>query len=206
MNDTHPRVRYGLLFCLGRLCTNLEGLLQVDYGDAILDVFLGLLADPVDRVREAAAAALVHFFEDDMAPKFEKRLKEILTALVNAFLRLGRSYVQEQVLAAIATIATHAGTEFLPYYRDIMDLTLRVLSSPSSDSSDRLVGRSMRCASLMGQAVGKEVSFLMCCKLRQNFFKDAIPLCHALLSIQNSLRADDDSRKGYLADGEFFWC
>ncbi|KAL1406317.1 importin subunit beta-3 [Vanrija albida] len=185
---THPRVRYGFLFCIGQLCSNLEGLMQNEYTDAVLDVAHRLLDDRIPRVREAAAAALVHFFEAETLATFEDKLESTLSGLITA-LQVGPLYVQEQALAAIATIATHAGKAYLPYYRKTMDLNLKVLASDHPESHQRLVGRSMRCAVLIGQAVGKE-----------HFFKDAIPLCQALLKIQNQITSPDDKRKGYVSE------
>lgn len=183
-------MRFGFLFCIGRLSTNLDGVLQTEFGDAVLDITLQLLTDQVARVREAGAAVLVHFFDCSNAPLFENRLKAILTALVTAFLQRGPLYVQEQVLSAIAMVATHTEKAFIPYYRDIMDICLKILSATNATPQEyKVVGRAMRCASLMGQAVGKE-----------NFFKDAIPLCQALLTIQNQITTPEDARRACLAD------
>ncbi|TXT08603.1 hypothetical protein VHUM_02731 [Vanrija humicola] len=200
---THPRVRYGFLYCIGQLCCNLDGLLQTEYTDAVLDVELRLLDDPVARVREAAAAALVLFFEVETLTTFESKLETTLSGLITA-LQHGPLYVQEQALAAIATIATHAGKAYLPYYRTTMDLNLKLLGSDHPESHQRLVGRSMRCAVLIGQAVGKEVGAHTGCLLtHQHFFKDAIPLCQALLKIQNQIVSPEDKRKTYVSEGGY---
>lgn len=159
------------------MSSNLEGVIQTEYADAVLNIALQLLGDDAARVREAAAAAIVHFFEYPDTPLFEDKLKAILTALVTAFLQRGPLYIQEQVLSAIcksasrflrpqstlltrtATIATHSHEVFLPYYRDIMDINLKILTATNTtEKEQKVVGRSMRCASLIGQAVGKEVS------------------------------------------------
>lgn len=53
------------------------------------------------RVREAAAAALVNFFEPEDTPSFENKLRPILTGLINAFMKDGPLYIKERTLAAI---------------------------------------------------------------------------------------------------------
>lgn len=49
VTDQHARVRYGFLFAISQLCTHLEGVMQNEYSDAVLDVALRLLEDPVAR-------------------------------------------------------------------------------------------------------------------------------------------------------------
>lgn len=106
-------------------------------------------------MREAAAALLIHFYDYNDAPVFENRLEQVLTALMNAFIQPGPNYIKEQILSAIGSIATHSGPAFVPYYRKIMDMNLRILTAPpektAGEMQKRLVGRSMRCASLIGK-------------------------------------------------------
>lgn len=88
-----------------------KGALQNWYADATLKVLMQLLDDQIPRwaicstgltcrVRVAAAAAMVHFFEPEDLPSFEGQLRPVLERLV-ATLQRGPLYVQEEVLATI---------------------------------------------------------------------------------------------------------
>lgn len=90
-----------------------------------------------------------------------------------------------------AAVATQEGKAFLPFYRDVLDFNLRILTTATDSTQHKFVCRAMRCAAQLGQAVGKE-----------HFYPDAVPLCQALLVIQNQATADDDMRRAGLADGE----
>lgn len=79
---------------------HLQGVLQREFADAVLDIMLSLLDDPLTRVQAAAAASMVHFFEVDDLPSFEGRLRPILERLVSTLQR-GPLYIQEEVLATI---------------------------------------------------------------------------------------------------------
>ncbi|WRT68414.1 uncharacterized protein IL334_005390 [Kwoniella shivajii] len=187
--DSHPRVRYAFLQCIGTLCADCEGTMQKDYANDVMEVCLALLEDPITRVRTHSAACLTNFFQDIEIESFSSHLEPLVRTLLNQF-HAGPLYLQEQVLATIyiANVALGAMESFIPYYRDIMDLIIHILTTATDETQQKLQGRAMECASLTGSAVGKAV-----------FSGDAVRIAQLMITIQNSLQPDD-RRSGYLMD------
>ncbi|WVR07497.1 hypothetical protein IAU60_004539 [Kwoniella sp. DSM 27419] len=185
--DPHPRVRYAFLQCLGQLCSDCEGTMQNEYPDDVLRVCLELLQDPVTRVRTHSAACLSNFFTEVELSACERYLDPLVRSLITQY-QAGPLYMQEQVLATLSNISLAALEAFTPYYRGLMDILLHTLISATSESQQKLQGRAMECASLMGSAVGKAT-----------FALDAVKLAQVMITIQNSLTADD-KRSRYLMD------
>ncbi|WVR00016.1 hypothetical protein IAU59_007158 [Kwoniella sp. CBS 9459] len=185
--DPHPRVRYAFLQCLGQLCSDCEGTMQTQYANDVLQVCLGLLQDPVTRVRAHSSACLTNFFQDVELEAFATYLDPLVRSLLSQF-QAGPLYMQEQVLATISNIALAALEAFAPYYRDLMDLLLHTLSIATDERQQKLQGRAMECASLTGSAVGKAM-----------FAIDAVKLARLMIGVQNSLTSDD-KRSLYLMD------
>ncbi|WVQ81844.1 hypothetical protein IAT38_003971 [Cryptococcus sp. DSM 104549] len=190
VKDEHPRVRYSFLQCLGQMSADLEGAIQSNFADDVLQVCLGLLEDPVNRVRTHAAAVLTNFCQEAELHQFERYLGPIVQGLLNIF-QTGPVYTQDQVFATISTVAIASEAAFLPYYRDVMDLSLHVLTSTNGDDKKlrKLQGRAMECASMTGMAVGAK-----------EFGMDAVKLAEILMVIQNQVTEPDDSRANSLME------
>ncbi|WVQ68050.1 uncharacterized protein L199_006256 [Kwoniella botswanensis] len=185
--DPHPRVRYAFLQCIGQLCSDCEGTMQKEYADDVLQVCLALLEDPITRVRTHSAACLTNFFQDVELESFASYLDPLVRSLLNQF-RAGPLFLQEQILATMSNVALGALESFAPYYRDVMDINIHTLASATSESQQKLQGRAMECASLLGSAVGKAT-----------FALDAVKLAQLMITIQNNLQPDD-KRSSYLMD------
>ncbi|WWC71553.1 uncharacterized protein I206_105511 [Kwoniella pini CBS 10737] len=185
--DSHPRVRYAFLQCLGQLCSDCDGVMQREYQNDVLQVCLSLLEDPVTRVRTHSAACLTNFFQDVEPESFATYLQPLVGSLLNQY-RSGPLYLQEQVLATVSNIALGSMETFLPFYRDVMDLCIHTLAHATTDEQRKLQGRAMECASLTGSAVGKAT-----------FAGDAVRVAQLMIVIQNSLQSDD-KRSSYLMD------
>ncbi|AFR95617.1 karyopherin/importin that interacts with the nuclear pore complex [Cryptococcus neoformans C23] len=188
--DPHPRVRYEFLQCLGQLSADLEGALQENFADDVLQISLALLEDPIMRVRSHSAASLTNFFQEASPRHFEKYLEPVVCGLLNLY-QSQVLYAQDQALATLATVATAAEKMFTPFYRNIMDLCFMILSNPAiTDVAQRkLQGRAMECGTLLGMAVGKNM-----------FGTDAVRLSQLMITIQNQIVDADDPRSGYLMD------
>nr|XP_019011486.1 uncharacterized protein I206_03586 [Kwoniella pini CBS 10737]OCF50267.1 hypothetical protein I206_03586 [Kwoniella pini CBS 10737] len=186
--DSHPRVRYAFLQCLGQLCSDCDGVMQREYQNDVLQVCLSLLEDPVTRVRTHSAACLTNFFQDVEPESFATYLQPLVGSLLNQY-RSGPLYLQEQVLATVSNIALGSMETFLPFYRDVMDLCIHTLAHATTDEQRKLQGRAMECASLTGESQRTE----------QTFAGDAVRVAQLMIVIQNSLQSDD-KRSSYLMD------
>ncbi|ORX38501.1 armadillo-type protein [Kockovaella imperatae] len=187
--DSHPRVRYGFLQCLGQLCSDLEGLVQAAYPKAVLDICLELLKDPMHRVQTHAAACLCNFIDQADLEVFVPHLDRIMGVLLPN-LNIGPPYVGEQILKTIAIISSITKEAFANWYRGVMDILLDLLSADLGDNLRKTQAKAVECASSIGLAAGKTV-----------FAADAVRLAEIMISIQNDCKEPDDPRSGYLMEG-----
>ncbi|WVN85920.1 uncharacterized protein L203_101073 [Cryptococcus depauperatus CBS 7841] len=189
--DSNPRVRYTFIQCIGQLCADCEGIIQEQFAGDVIQVLLALLVDPIMRVRVHAAAAMTNFFQEADSRQFSNNnLDDVVTALLNLY-QSEIVYAQEQVLATLGTIAVAVTESFGPFYRNVMDLSLHVLSTATVwDQHQRKVqGRAMECGSMIGMAVGKRM-----------FGTDAVTLAQYMIIIQNNITDSDDPRSSYLME------
>lgn len=102
-------------------------------------------------------------------------------------LNTGKTYVQEQAITTIATVADSAGDNFVKYYSAIMPFLLNILRQATQKEFRLLRGKAMECASLIALAVGKEV-----------FAPNAAELIEILRQTQESITEADDPQSSYL--------
>ncbi|KAI8620372.1 armadillo-type protein [Chytriomyces sp. MP71] len=187
LRDPHPRVRYAACNCIGQMCTDFAPTVQSDYNDVILSNLVPLMDDAANpRVQAHAAAALVNFMEDADKHKVVPALDEIVRRLVG-LLSVGKTYVQEQAVTSIATVADCAGKNFVNYYPAIMPVLINILQSATDKRFRLLRGKALECASLIGLAVEKEV-----------FSQHVNQFLEILQRIQLEPKEDDDPVASYL--------
>ncbi|KAI9190858.1 importin subunit beta-3 [Polychytrium aggregatum] len=185
--DPHPRVRYAALNTIGQLSTDFAPLIQSDYHHVVLESLATCMDDAqYPRVQAHAAAALVNFSEeaekDVMAPYLDHLFPRLLTLLDK-----GKTYVQEQAITSMATVAESAKDKFAAYYNSIMPLLLNVMKHATTKEFRLLRGKAMECASLVALAVGKDV-----------FLPHASEFIEILRVTQQSITDSDDPQAGYL--------
>ncbi|KAF8926778.1 hypothetical protein BGZ58_010915 [Dissophora ornata] len=157
LQDPHPRVRFAACNAVGQLATDFAGKMQREYHAVVLTNLIPVMDDaPYPRVRAHAAAALVNFCEAAEKRTLEPYLDAIFERLLS-LLNTGTTYVQEQAITTIATVADSAEERFVKYYNGIMPLLMNVLRQATSRDYRLLRGKTMECTSLIALAVGKEV-------------------------------------------------
>ncbi|KAJ3143227.1 hypothetical protein HK100_000026 [Physocladia obscura] len=187
LGDPHPRVRFAACNCIGQMCTDFAPTFQSDYNDIILSNLVPLMDDSANpRVQSHAAAALVNFMEDADKHKITPALDEIVRRLVG-LLNVEKTYVQEQAITTIATVADCAGKNFVNYYGSIMPVLINILQNATDKRFRLLRGKALECASLIGLAVEKEV-----------FSQHVHQLLQILQAIQQEPKEDDDPVASYL--------
>jgi hypothetical protein len=120
---------------------------------------------PHPRVQTHAASALVNFCESVVAVDrqcIEPYLEKVLESLFR-LLQSDRRYVQQQAIQSIASIAIVAKDHFVRFYDIFMPLLKAILlqqqvAIPSVELLD-FRGHALKCAILIGEAVGKERFF-----------------------------------------------
>ncbi|CCE65582.1 hypothetical protein TPHA_0L02310 [Tetrapisispora phaffii CBS 4417] len=190
IDDPHPRVQYGCCNALGQISTDFAPLIQRTSHEKILPALISKLTNnSINRVQTHAAAALVNFSEHANQTILEPYLDSLLSNLLN-LLQNDKSYVQEQALTTIAFIAETSAKKFIKYYDTLMPLLLKVLKTPTDDSSRVLKGKCIECSTLITLAVGKE-----------KFSEHSQELINLLIAYQNEGVQDDDPIKSYLEHG-----
>ncbi|ORY50953.1 ARM repeat-containing protein [Rhizoclosmatium globosum] len=187
LRDPHPRVRFAACNCVGQMCTDFAPTFQSDYNDIILSNLVPLMDDSANpRVQAHSAAALVNFMEDADKHKVAPALDEIVRRLVG-LLNVEKTYVQEQAITSIATVADCAEKNFVNYYGAIMPVLINILQNATDKRFRLLRGKALECASLIGLAVGKEV-----------FSQHVHQFLQILNVIQQEPKEDDDPVSSYL--------
>ncbi|KAF9289191.1 hypothetical protein BGZ68_009889 [Mortierella alpina] len=187
LRDQHPRVRFAACNAIGQMATDFGGQMQKDYHAVVLTNLIPVMDDaPFPRVRAHAAAALVNFCESAEKRTLEPYLDAIFERLLS-LLNTGTTYVQEQAITTIATVADSSEERFVKYYSGIMPLLINVLRQATSLEYRLLRGKAMECASLIALAVGKEV-----------FAPHAQEFIKLLIQTQTSVTEPDDPQASYL--------
>ncbi|KAF9939192.1 hypothetical protein BGZ65_011271 [Modicella reniformis] len=187
LRDSHPRVRYAACHAVGQMATDFTGVIQKNHHAIVLSNLIPVMDDaPFPRVRAHAAAALVNFCEAAEKRTLEPYLDAIFERLLS-LLNTGTTYVQEQAITTIATVADSAEERFVKYYSNIMPLLMDVLRQATSREYRLLRGKAMECASLIALAVGKEV-----------FEPHAQEFVKLLAQTQTSINEADDPQVSYL--------
>ncbi|KAI9349471.1 armadillo-type protein [Zopfochytrium polystomum] len=187
LRDSHNRVRYAACNAIGQLCTDFSPTIQNENGQVILASLVPLMDDDsCPRVQAHSAAALVNFL--DHADKFKVYpvVGEILPRLVN-LLRSNKTYIQEQAVTTIATVADCVQEHFLPYTQSIMPDLVQILQNAMDRKYRLLRGKTLECITLIGLSVKEE-----------GFSPYVEPLLQLLQDIQQSPREDDDPMTSYL--------
>ncbi|KIM73570.1 hypothetical protein PILCRDRAFT_829051 [Piloderma croceum F 1598] len=180
-SDSHPRVRYAACQCVGQLCTDLEEIIQEQYGGQLFAVLIPTLEAPEPRVHSHAAAALINFCEgvarDALVPYLDPIVERLLKLLnpTGDNAKQPKRYVQEQAITTLAMVADASEATFAKHYSSIMPLLLNVLRNASGADYRKLRVKAMECAGLIAIAVGRDV-----------FRPDANTLVELLMRIQNS--------------------
>ncbi|KAG0314219.1 hypothetical protein BGZ97_009502 [Linnemannia gamsii] len=187
LRDPHPRVRYAACNAIGQMSTDFAGPMQKNHHALVLTNLIPVMDDaPFPRVRAHAAAALVNFCEAVEKGTLEPYLDAIFERLLS-LLNTGTTYVQEQAITTIATVADSAEDRFVKYYSSIMPLLINVLRQATNKEYRLLRGKAMECASLIALAVGKEV-----------FAPHAQEFIQLLVQTQASVTEADDPQVSYL--------
>ncbi|KAJ3408814.1 hypothetical protein HDV05_004749, partial [Chytridiales sp. JEL 0842] len=190
LRDAHPRVRYAACNAVGQMCTDFAPVMQRKFNDDILSHMVPLMEDVANpRVQAHCAAALVNFMEDAEKLQVGKYLDDVVAKLVG-LLGSNKTYVQEQVITTIATVADCSADMFVQYNNTIMPLLLNILRNATDKRYRLLRGKALECASLIGLAVGKE-----------HFIQYAPELLQLLQEIQQTPMESDDPVASYLLCG-----
>ncbi|KAF7725557.1 hypothetical protein EC973_009512 [Apophysomyces ossiformis] len=185
--DAHPRVRYAACNAVGQISTDFSPYLQKHFHQAIVSTLLPAMEDSSQpRVQAHAAAAMVNFCEEANKAILDPYLDAIFERLL-ILLNTSKTYVQEQAVTTIATVADCAEDKFVNYHSKIMPLLINILHQATDRQYRLLRGRAIECVSLISLAIGKEA-----------FSPYTQEFINILAQIQASITEPDDVQTTYL--------
>ncbi|KAI9339498.1 armadillo-type protein [Pilaira anomala] len=184
--DAHPRVRYAACNAMGQMSTDFSPYIQKHFHEIVVSSLLPVMEDPQPRIQAHAAAAMVNFCEEADKKILDPYLDAIFERLL-ILLKTSKTYVQEQAITTIATVADCAEDRFVKYHGVIMPLLLDILRQASDKQYRLLRSRAIECASLIGLAIGKEI-----------FAPYTASFINILAEIQQSVTEADDIQTTYL--------
>ncbi|KAL1918162.1 uncharacterized protein VTP21DRAFT_3428 [Calcarisporiella thermophila] len=187
LRDPHARVRWAACNAIGQMSTDFAPTMQKLYHSQVLSGLVPVMDDAINpRVQAHSAAAMVNFCEAAdkavLSPYLDAIFERLLLLLNNT-----KTYVQEQAITTIATVADSAEDAFVRYYDRIMPLLINVLRQTAPTQYRLLRGKAMECATLIALAVGKEV-----------FAPNASDFIDLLVQTQQSITEADDPQISYL--------
>jgi hypothetical protein len=112
---------------------------------------------------------------------------QLIFAKLTNLLQIPRTYLQEQAITTLATVADAAGERFAEYYPTVMPVLLNILRTATTKEYRLLRGKTMECASLIALAVRK-----------QTFQPHAQEFIDLLIVSQQSIVDADDPQSSYL--------
>ncbi|KAJ3099290.1 hypothetical protein HDU96_010749 [Phlyctochytrium bullatum] len=187
LRDEHPRVRYAACNAIGQMCTDFAPMMQDQFCAQILQNLIPVMDDTSSpRVQAHCAAALVNLAEDVQKEQIQPFLHDVFGRLVN-LLGSNKTYVQEQAITTIATIADSAEEYFREFYSQIMPLLMSIVKEASDKSHRLLRSKAIECVSLIALAVKKET-----------FAPHTQEFLEILLAIQRMEKDPDDPITSYL--------
>jgi len=181
----HPRVRFAAFQALGQVAYDQEPYVQDTHHESLLAAIVTGLNDVNVRVATNAANAFVSFGEELDQDVLEPHIDELMDRLFSRLKQAQTRSMQEQALAAIAMVAEIAEEVFEPYYKHVMPELKAIIARASSDEERTIRGKAFECASLIGDAVGKDV-----------FLPDAQEVMQTMAAaMQKGFAADDTTRE-----------
>lgn len=173
VRDPHPRVRYAACHALGQMSTDFAPKIQSQFHKIIVPALMHCMDDVENpRVQAHAAAAVVNFAEDAQKSHLAPYL-DVLFQKLMSLLGTNKTYVQEQAITTLATVADSCSDLFAKHYTSVMPMLLNIMNQATAKEYKMLRGKAIECASLVAMAVGRDV-----------FGADAHNFCNLLLNIQ----------------------
>jgi len=189
--DQHERVRWSAVHCIAQLSNDFSPGLQATFHSSILPALMHMLTDGVPRIIAHTANAIVNFMDEAEAQFTAPYLDELVTKLLLVLQNSRLKFVNEEVLAAFASIAESCEQDFCKYYDHIVPYLKQLLAQPPTDKADRMLrAKAMECISLIGMSVGKD-----------KFAADAKQVMEMLHSTLASKLEADDPQAQYILQG-----
>ena len=160
LNDPHPRVVFVALQAIAFVSVALTGVFQKKAGAQVVQAILQLVQkNPCLRVQAIAASALGQFCSCEMITK--KIFKNVLAPLVEWLTTLCAvtvPSVQSEAITAVGNLCRATKDDFTPFYHNIVQGLINILSGPVSPDSINVHVSACVCLSSLVSSMGKATS------------------------------------------------
>ncbi|CAK0884201.1 unnamed protein product [Prorocentrum cordatum] len=188
LSDGHPRVRFAALHAIGQTAADHTPYLQETHHELIMPALSRLMDDPVVKVAAHSCAAFLNFAEDLGKTELLPYVPQLMAKLCPKIISPAR-VAKEQAITAVAVIAGVIEEDFVPYYRQVMEVLKQVMLTATAREERALRGKAFECMSLLGMAVGRDV-----------FKHDAREAMEAMMLIAGKGLDTDDPQKSYIQE------
>jgi len=154
MKDSHYRVRFAAIHCLGIMCSDFGKKFVNKYSSNILDIFEAGMSDIQHPRIQAGSAICVVNYAEKVAPKLLRPRLENLLQKLFSLLNQPQKFVKENALSAVSECAENSKDQFLKYYKDLTPHVMRILKEAVDKEYISLRLEALRCLSQIGVAVG----------------------------------------------------
>eukprot|EP01105_Mastigella_eilhardi_P026497 TRINITY_DN7714_c0_g1_i1.p1 TRINITY_DN7714_c0_g1~~TRINITY_DN7714_c0_g1_i1.p1 ORF type:complete len:1071 (-),score=317.30 TRINITY_DN7714_c0_g1_i1:72-3230(-) len=177
ISDSHPRVRFVVINCLGQLCVDFGPQFQETLGKQFLPPVLACCNDSCVRVQAQCASTIKDFCEGAKKETVLSVASDIAEH-IRKLLQAPNVKVQEYAINALSAFAGVLETDFRPYYEVFVPFLKVVMNQAVSKEYRKLRGLAVECLTVVGSSVGKEI-----------FHKDVLEVMQNI--VQTKLDADD---------------
>jgi len=156
IQDSHYRVRYAAIHCLGIMCSDFGKKFVNKFSSDILNIFEAGMDEDHPRTQAHSAICIVNFTEKVSSKLLRPRLEQLLRKLFN-LLKKPEKFVQENALSAVSECADNAQEEFVKFYNDFTVPLMRILQTAVDNEYISLRLEALRCLTYIGVAVGDKI-------------------------------------------------
>eukprot|EP00756_Hemistasia_phaeocysticola_P005368 Hpha_TRINITY_DN13298_c0_g1::TRINITY_DN13298_c0_g1_i1::g.154513::m.154513/K20222/IPO5, KPNB3, RANBP5; importin-5 len=164
-SDGHPLVRHAAIECLSQFCDDFAEH-RPHFHDQVLSALMPRLADPIPRLRQFAAMAVVNLYDEAQAGLCSAAAPQLLPALRALCEDSSQpTFVQEQALLTVAQVLQNAGEACGALGADFLPLLSTITALPENRRHWRIQAAAVECLGLVvaaaPSAFGSEVNNIL---------------------------------------------
>lgn len=186
LESQHPKVRFAAIHCIGMIAYDMKGDFAARYYQDVIPILINLLNDSVQHVVGHNLSALTNIVESCSTEAIKPYITQILEPCIN-FLGNACSFVKENALTLISTVAKNSAKNFIPYWQKTAEIVFGLLNSANDKRYKGIRGHCIECLTLMGMGIGEE-----------EFSKAAHEVITKMVEIQSSDLDEGDQQRFFL--------
>ena len=202
VEDSHPRVKYAGLTCLGLMLSEHSPKAQKKYHAEIMPKLMSIMQnDPVVKIKAQAVSATINFVRDlividenniedvrkesDVLKDYTEELLNICGDVLQLSITTTYKPIQEEILALVSCIAQLIDSEFGEYYSKFMPGLISIIETTPNDTTAQkdLKANTIQTIGYLLEAVKER---------REEFLEDAKKIMQIFVGALSSTAITDD--------------